>query len=877
MSAVLYALGRWSYRHARLVVALWLVVGVLLGALAFASQGRLKDTFDVPGSSSGEAMKRLHMTFPSGAKLTALALLVADEGTNLNELRTEIEPKLNILAIDLVGNVQSPWFEHISGQVSDDGRMALASITLNVYEVPEEGELQQLVEAGKRLEEELPDGIRVLLGGQAFALELPRISITEVIGVLLSFLVLWVMLGSLLTAVIPICTSLLGVGLAMALMYSAASIIDINSVTPMLALMLGTAVGLDYALFIYTRHRDQLRAGMELEESIARATGTAGTAVVFAGLTNAIALIGLVVANIPFLTVMGAFASVAVAFAVAIALTALPACAYFLGERMRPRPRKPSAKRERRFFHTWVSLSTRRPVFTIVAVMVILGVATLPATSLVLALPNAGQGAPTSPTRQSYDLIAKHLGPGYNAPLIVTAGIIRSNDPLGLINELKAEIEQIEGVERVALAVPNANADTALIQVVPETAPDDPATTATAERLRALTDGWAGSRGIEANVTGFTALQLDVTQRLAGAVVPFGVLVVGLTLVLLSAVFRSVWVPIKTAVGFLLSIGASFGLTQLVFNEGWAKDLIWLEKPEAVISFLPIIVIAILFGLAMDYEIFIVSRIREEYIHGRTASEAIRAGFVASGPVVTSVALVMVAVFGFFVPAGLMAIKQIAFALAVGVAIDAFLVRMTLVPAVLQLLGDHAWWMPAWLDRLLPEFDMEGEVLTRKLALADWPGTPALLHAEEVGVAGVLAPVTASLDPGEVAVCLGPPKARTAALLALSGRLRLAGGRARVAGHLLPDAARAVRSATVYLDLAERPGLATLNRLRPQPGEVWYLDGLDELSAEQRDEVAASVAAAADTGVSVLLGGSWEAAEPCNAGRTVVVAERGES
>lgn len=853
MSAALYALGRWCFLRGKTVLAGWLLIGALLGGLVFAFQGSFREVFEVPGSSSAEALTRLHMTFPQGTRMTADALITSTDGTALVEHRAEIEDGLaQFLDEELVDTVRSPWAEQNSGPLSEDGMAAMATIVLGVDQVVVK-DLESLEARAEKIRESLPQGIDMQLGGQAFSIDLPQVSSTEVIGVVLSLLVLWIMLGSLLTALVPIFTSLLGVGLSMALMFLSANIIDVSSVTPMLALMLGTAVGLDYGLFIYTRHRDQLRDGAELEESIAVATGTAGTAVIFAGLTNTIALLGLAVANIPFITVMGVFASLAVVFAVAIALTGLPAFAGFLGERMRPKTRKTSPEKRfsSRFFRSWVTATTRHPIITIVAVISVLGAATVPAFGLTLSLPNTGQNAPETTTRRFYDLTAQRFGPGYNKPLIVMAEIVSSSDPLGLIEELSDEIAAVPGVAKVTMATPNQNADTALIQLVADTAIDDPATAETVGRLRELTDSWVETHGIRAEVTGFSAIQLDVTERLGGAVLPFGLLVVGLTLVLLCAVFRSVWVPIKTAVGFLLSVGAALGITQLVFNQGWAKEVVNIDQPMAVTAFLPVLLLAILFGLAMDYEIFIVSRIREAYIRGADPVTSIRTGFVSSGPVVSSVALVMIAIFSFFVPSNLISIKQIAFALAVGVAADAFLVRMTLVPAVLALLGKRAWWMPAWLDRVLPEFDMEGEVLARQLALAHWPGTDAVLHAEDLAVKEALAPVSLSLTAGEIAVFAGQSRSRCAALLALSGRLRSTSGRARVAGELLPDASRRVQLRTRYFDLTEPRALAALDRAKPGKTEVWFVDGLDELTSTKLDAALDRLNRAAQDGTAL--------------------------
>ena len=402
MSAKLYALGRWCFRNGGRVLLIWLLALAVLGGAGFALQGRFNDTFEIPGSSSQEALKRLNMTFPQGSALTATAVVLAPEGRDINESRDELEALLpEFQQAGIVDEVRSPWFEFVDGQISDDGRAALVSLTLNVSETPNEEQLAEIVDAGERVEAGLPEGTEVVMGGQAFEIELPALSATESFGVILSFIVLLIMLGSVLASIVPIFTSILGVGLAMALMLGATGVMEINSVTPILAVMLGLAVGIDYALLIFSRHRDQLGLGMSLEESMGRAIGTAGSAVVFAGLTNAIALSGLAIAGIPFLTVMGIFASIAVAFAVLIALTLLPAFGGFLGERLRPKKARaamaageaPHVRKAtpRNPFSWWVGVTTSHPIATIVAVVAVLGVATLPAANLVLSLPNAGQ------------------------------------------------------------------------------------------------------------------------------------------------------------------------------------------------------------------------------------------------------------------------------------------------------------------------------------------------------------------------------------------------------------------------------------------------------------------------------------------------------
>ncbi|MFV0428362.1 MAG: MMPL family transporter [Arachnia sp.] len=835
MSAWLYSIGAWCSRHRFTVIGGWLAILLVLGGAALAFHGPFSNDFDIPGSESSEALHKLHMTFPSGAAVNATAIVIAPEGSDILDMRDQIEDGVEILdALPIVDEVTSPFSQYVEGAISDDDAAAMISLALTTSESPTDAELAQLTAAANDVADILPEGSRVEMGGQAFNIEVPALGATEGLGVLVAVVVLFITLGSLLAAGLPIISALISVGVGSAILFLATDFAAINSVVPLLSVMLGIAVGIDYALFILARHRDQLREGVELEHSIARAVGTAGSAVVFAGLTNIIALLGLAVAGIPFLTVMGAFASITVALTVAVALTLMPAFMGLLGERMRPpAPRAkpgdaagPKLENRRNFHSWWVGVTTKHPIVTIVVIVGSLGALTLPAAHLQLALPNSYERSADAPDRVTYDLVEEYFGPGYNAPFILTADIIGSDDPLGLISAMKADIEDVEGVALVPMAVPNPDADTAVIQVIATTDQFDPATAELVERLRDLTASWEQRYGVDAAVTGYTAVEMDITNRLGAAVVPFGLLVVGLSLILLLMVFRSVWIALKTTVGYLLSVGAAFGATTLVFNDGWLLWLVGVERPVPVISFLPILLMGILFGLAMDYEAFLVSRMREEYIHGRTALEAIRIGFVASAPVVTALAIIMLSVFAFFVPGGMMAIKAIAFALAVGVTVDAFLIRTSFTPAVLALLGDRAWHLPAWLDRIIPSFDVEGEVLTKKLALASWPGDGSVIHAEELAVEGVVDGFSITVHPGHVVGIAGPAGPRSGLALAMSGRLEVTSGRARVAGELLPESASAVRSRTTYIDLATEPDPATALRTA-RPAQAIFIDSAD--------------------------------------------------
>ena len=487
---------------------------------------------------------------------------------------------------------------------------------------------------------------------------------------------------------------------------------------------------------------------MDVEESVAQALATAGSAVVFAGTTVIIALCGLAVAQIPFLSVMGWAAAVGVAVAVLVALTLLPAVLSSFGNRLRPKPKSKAARLYRAaagegrktMGARWVRVVTKLPALTVVVVLAGIAVIAFPAKDLTLALTDNGSAEQGTPQRTAYDLVATAFGPGYNAPLLVTADIITSTDPKGVVKDLADDIGKLDGVAAITKQTPNSTGDLGLVRVVPEWSQSDPRTTDLVQRIRAQAPQLEKDLKIaDITVTGQTAVAIDVSSRLSAALVPFGIVVVGLALILLAIVFRSVAVPIKAALGYLLSIAAALGAVTAAFIWGWFAGPLNITWSGPVVSFLPIILMGVLFGLAMDYEVFLVSQMREDYVHGHDAQHAIRTGFTSSARVVTAAAIIMISVFAAFIPEGNATIKPIALGLAVGVFVDAFLVRMTLVPAVMALLGNAAWWIPRWLDRLLPVIDVEGQALVRHVAQAEWDEAngPVAVRAEAVHAAVV--------------------------------------------------------------------------------------------------------------------------------------------
>lgn len=806
MSALLYSLARAAFQHRWRTAGIWLLILGALGGIGLASHSSFVNEFEIPGAQSQQAFDRLKSTFPEVAGTGAAVIVVAPPGHTVQDpaIKAGIARITKDLSENpLVHTAISPFDTTITGLVNPQASAALVNMRINKdVTLITDADRQSLVETIQAGKAQMP-GAQVEIGGDAFSINVPGLSATEAIGVGFSLVVLILTLGSFIAAGMPLVSALLGVAISGAIMWIATGLMDIVSTTPMLSVMLGLAVGIDYALFILSRHREQLATGMSVADSAARAVATAGSAVVFAGLTVVIALIGLAFAGIPFLTIMGLFAAAAVAIAVAIALTVLPAFMAMAGERMRPKAAKPGrrAREHGRASLWWVRIVTKVPLLTIVLVLGGSVALSWPAKDLALGLPTASEQPLGSASRTTYDLTDTYFGPGYNGQLVVTADIITATDPLGVVSKMREDIEKIPGVKHVALATPNHNADTAFIQIVPETAPTDPETKHIVAHLRELTPKWQQEFGINAAVTGLTAMQIDITDKLTDAMLPFGAFVVGLSLLLLLLVFRSIAVPIKATLGYLLSVGVAFGVTTLVFNDGFAHNLINLEKPGPIIAFLPIVLMGILFGLAMDYEVFLVSRMREEHVHGTPARQAIKSGYRGSAPVVVAAAFIMFFVFAFFVPEGEGPIKAIAFGLAVGVAFDAFFVRLTLVPAIMQLLGEKAWYLPRWLERRLPAMDVEGEVLQRQLSLADWPAkdNPYTVYAENVGVAPLVPPTSLALQPGEILCVQGPAVARSAFLLMLTGRLAPTEGRLRSAGFLLGEQARSARRVCCYL------------------------------------------------------------------------------
>lgn len=556
----------------------------------------------------------------------------------------------------------------------------------------------------------------------------------EVVGVLVAAVVLFITLGALLAAGMPILGALVGVGVGLAGAMTATYFFDMHAMTPSLAMMLGLAVGIDYSLFIINRHRSQLLGGHNMLGSIGRAVGTAGSAVVVAGTTVVIALVALLVTGIPLLGQMGLVAAATVAVSVLVAITLTPALLAMLGHRVvsrrgwraagferpgeaAPLPDGAILDEEGEEHGAWYArLVTRRPVLSSLAVLAVTLTLALPALDLRLGLPDGSNEPAGSSANTAYVEAAEHFGAGTNGPVIAVATF---GEPIAkdrLTHEQVAVAEHLSTVEGVRSIVPfgvSEDRTTLAFQVVPETGPAHAETVETVRALTATAPSVEHEVGATLGLTGQTVANIEISRRLAAALPPYLAIVVGLSILLLMAVFRSVWVPLIATFGFLLSVAAAFGATVAVYQWGWLGGILGVDTPGPILSFMPIMLIGVLFGLAMDYQMFLVSGMKEAHAHGEPAVRAIITGFSHGAKVVTAAAVIMASVFAGFVFAHLTMIRPIGFGLAVGVLVDAVLVRMTLVPALLALLGERAWSFPAWLDRLTPNLDVEGTALTR--------------------------------------------------------------------------------------------------------------------------------------------------------------------
>jgi putative drug exporter of the RND superfamily len=753
MATLLYRLGKTAYRRWPWFVAAWLVVLVGVGAVAGTLAKPMTDSFSIPGIPSEEAADLQAELFPGSKdafdQAAVTVVVAAPAGSDLADpqvsadvdaLVAELEalpqtaPDLQLAnpveaadqqrrqMLDAAEESGSPRKQAMAdaealSPLSEDGRVGLISFELDVESVMDvEEETRDAVQDA--LATARDDGLVAEANGSAMSSAAPPGATSELIGIGFALVVLVLTFGSLAAAGLPVLTAMLGVGLGITGITAATAFMDIGSSTPTLATMIGLAVGIDYALFILARYRSELDHTEEREEAVGVAVGTAGSAVVFAGLTVIIALVALIVVRIPFLTSMGVAAAATVAIAVLVALTLLPAILgalrskAFAGQVRRYVPDRDQHGHVVNNGVRWARFVGRAPVVAVLLTVVSLGAIALPLGNLHLAFPTDSTAAADTTQRQASDLVADAFGPGRESPMVVVVdgrGVEDPDERPAAYGEVVGWAAAQDDVVNAQVIGMNEEGTGAQVLLTPATGPED---SETEELLTALREGQEqieDETGTTVGVTGLTAITTDVSDRLAEALPVYLAVVIGLAFVLLMLVFRSVLIPLTATLGFLLSVLATLGATVAVFQEG----AFGLMEGQPIVSFMPIFLIGVVFGLAMDYQVFLVTRIREAHIHGASFREAVVDGFRNSARVVTAAALIMTSVFAAFMLIDEPIIRSMGFALAVAVLFDAFVVRMVLVPALLYLLHEKSWWLPGWLDRILPVVDVEGESLHR--------------------------------------------------------------------------------------------------------------------------------------------------------------------
>jgi putative drug exporter of the RND superfamily len=713
MASVLHRLGAFSVRHHWRVIVGWVILLVAIFGLALAVQRPATSNLTIPGTQSQQALDLLNSRFPGAGGAQAEVVFSTTGPAPITSSADKIAIESSLAELRRAPQVVSVSDPFSTGTVSPSGKIAFSTVAYPVaVGNVTTGAKSALLDSGGPAK---AAGLKVNIGGEIAAPN--NTSNSDAVGIVIAFIVLAVTFASALAAGVPLFSALVGLGTGLAGILAIGSVVTLSTTAPILATMLALAVGIDYGLFITTRHRQQLVDGRSYEESIATAVATAGSAVCFAGTTVVIALAALAIVKIPFLTVMGVAAAAAVIVAATAALTLVPALLAAAGPRIvkgkaaQRQITRSAAVGYRSWGERWVQIVTRRALPVLVVGVALLVVMAIPARHMRLGLPDAGTYPASSTDRQAYDLLAKGFGPGFNAPLLIVVDTPKAASAQQVGRALAQGAKGISDIALVTPPVQNPTHTLTLVTVIPKTGPNDPATKTLVSAIRAKAVAATRSTGVEVLVTGTTAVDLDVSSKLSAAIAPYLVVVALLCILLLMLVFRSVLVPIKAVVGYLFSVIASLGVTTWIFQDGHAASALNVAATGPLVSFVPVILAGVLFGLAMDYEVFLVSRIREEHTHGADALTATISGYGKSARVVAAAAVIMTFVFASFISSQDLITKTIAFALAFGVVVDAFLVRMTLVPAVLALLGRGAWWLPPWLGRLLPEIDIEGERL----------------------------------------------------------------------------------------------------------------------------------------------------------------------
>ena len=725
MTAVLYRLGRACVRRKAIVLGVWIVATLALGFAARTVELQTSDNLSLPGTGSQSATDLLQDRFPSQANGSIPVVMEARKGKLTDSKnKSAVNKTVKALAADsLVASVDSPFDKQGAGELSKNQKIGFASMIL--VDSASELSLQDAREVVDTADTARRNGLTVAVGGYVGdQVSKSDSHLSEIIGIGVAMIVLVFAFGTIVAMGMPIATAILGLIAGLSLVTLVALVVEVPSVGPTLGTMMGLGVGIDYALFILSRQREYRQQGFDIDEAIARSVATTGGAICFAGVTVIVALLSLAVIGIPLVAALGYTAAIVVAVAVLAAITALPALLAAVGPRidsLRVRKEKAPEDDHPHGWERWARGVAKRPIPAVVFSVLLLGVLAYPMLDMRLGQEDDSVLPTDTQSRRSYDLITEGFGEGTNGPLLVSVQLDSpAKSGAGVQPPNPATDPRLESLDKAMAADPdvasvsppllNKSGNAAIFQVIPKTSPSDFATQDLVNRLRdSVIPKATKGKKLQAYVGGSTAGYIDLADEISANLVLTILIVVGLSFLLLMIAFRTVLVPVASAVMNLISIGAAYGIVTWVFQEGNGTGLIGLEGTIPIVSYLPLMMFAILFGLSMDYQVFLLTHVREQFKKGKPSTEAVVNGLALSGRVITSAALIMVSVFASFIINSDPTVKQFGVGLAAAIAVDATIVRCLLVPAVMVLMGKAAWWMPGWLDRILPHLDVEGD------------------------------------------------------------------------------------------------------------------------------------------------------------------------
>jgi len=699
---MLAALARFSVRHRRIMVfGIWIPALIIVGVLSGRMGSDFSTQFELPKSEANDVQKLLESNSPSKAGFSGEIVFASPNGVNSDDVVAALAPFFDKVDALQGVTVTSPFSETSQGQINQAGTTGFASLDVSLRSQSELIELsKEIQDLGNAVN---IDGLAIEYGGNIFAgFEMPE---SEIYGLLAAMIILVLAFGSVLAMGLPIGTALIGLGVGASLVTILSHVAPMPDFTTALVAMIGLGVGIDYALFIVTRYREGLAEGLSVEDAVIDAVNTSGRAVIFAGITVIISLLGLFVMGLAFARGLAIGAVIGVLFMAVLVVTAL---SFAIKPMRRHIPHRTPKAKELTFWYRWSRFIQRRPWTAALSATAVLLILSAPLASIRLGFGDNGNAPESETVRRAYDMLAQGFGPGFNGPLFITVQGETAKSP----EALQRFVATLNGTEGIAFAqgMPaSQDGSLSLVMAYPTTSPQD---IKTEELIHELRSTVIPQTGVEAKVGGFTAAGVDFAESIGKRMPYLFIGVLSLSFLLLMAVFRSLLVPLKAVIMNLLSIGAAYGVLVAVFQWGWGMNLIGVGRAGPIESWAPMMLFAIVFGLSMDYEVFLLSRVKEEYDRTGNNASAVADGLTATARVITAAALIMVCVFAAFVLGHDRNLKLFGLGLALAVFIDATLVRMVLVPATMELLGDRNWWLPAWINRILPKIDVEGHHAT---------------------------------------------------------------------------------------------------------------------------------------------------------------------